>query len=67
MRTEPFNPVKQAFDYDKNGTYVNMWVPEVRKLEKLENGLPGLDNGRGRGQGEGAVWVHHGHGSHQED
>ncbi|KAI0125161.1 putative cryptochrome [Xylariales sp. AK1849] len=32
-----FNPVKQAFDYDKEGKYVKMWVPEVRKLEKLEN------------------------------
>lgn len=32
-----FNPVKQAFDYDKEGTYVKTWVPEVRPLEKLEN------------------------------
>ncbi|KAI0595256.1 DNA photolyase, FAD-binding/Cryptochrome [Biscogniauxia sp. FL1348] len=32
-----FNPVKQAFDYDKEGEYVRCWVPEVRKLEKLEN------------------------------
>lgn len=32
-----FNPVKQAFDYDKQGQYVRMWVPEVAKLEKLEN------------------------------
>ncbi|KAI0119087.1 cryptochrome [Daldinia grandis] len=32
-----FNPVKQAFDYDKDGEYVRCWVPEVRKLEKLEN------------------------------
>ena len=32
-----FNPVKQAFDYDKEGTYVRTWVPEVRGLEKLEN------------------------------
>ncbi|ORY67320.1 DASH family cryptochrome [Pseudomassariella vexata] len=32
-----FNPVKQAFDYDKEGEYVRGWVPEVRKLEKLEN------------------------------
>ena len=32
-----FNPVKQAFDYDKEGSYVRAWVPEVRGLEKLEN------------------------------
>ncbi|KAI5867772.1 cryptochrome [Durotheca rogersii] len=32
-----FNPVKQAFDYDKEGEYVRCWVPEVRKLEKLEH------------------------------
>lgn len=32
-----FNPVKQAFDYDKEGLYVKAWVPEVSKLEKLEN------------------------------
>ena len=32
-----FNPVKQAFDYDPDGTYVRAWVPELSKLEKLEN------------------------------
>lgn len=32
-----FNPVKQAFDYDKEGEYVKTWVPETRELEKLEN------------------------------
>ena len=32
-----FNPVKQAFDYDKEGNYVRTWVPEVSKLQKLEN------------------------------
>lgn len=32
-----FNPVKQAFDYDKDGTYVRTWVPEVAKFENLEN------------------------------
>lgn len=32
-----FNPVKQAFDYDNNGAYVRMWVPEVKHIEKLEN------------------------------
>ncbi|KAG8166586.1 hypothetical protein KVR01_002275 [Diaporthe batatas] len=32
-----FNPVKQAFDYDKEGTYVKTWVQEVKPLEKLEN------------------------------
>lgn len=32
-----FNPVKQAFDYDADGTFVKMWMPEVRTLSKLEN------------------------------
>lgn len=32
-----FNPVKQAFDYDNNGSFVRTWVPEVQPLEKLEN------------------------------
>lgn len=32
-----FNPVKQAFDYDKHGLYVRAWVPEVKDLEKVEN------------------------------
>jgi deoxyribodipyrimidine photo-lyase len=32
-----FNPVKQAFDYDKEGKYVKAWVPELRSIEKLEN------------------------------
>jgi deoxyribodipyrimidine photo-lyase len=32
-----FNPVKQAFDYDKEGKYVRMWVTELKDLEKLEN------------------------------
>lgn len=32
-----FNPVKQAFDYDKEGAYVKTWLPEVKPLEKLEN------------------------------
>ncbi|KAK3996488.1 DASH family cryptochrome [Cladorrhinum sp. PSN332] len=32
-----FNPIKQAFDYDKNGDYVRAWVPEVRGLQRLEN------------------------------
>jgi deoxyribodipyrimidine photo-lyase len=32
-----FNPIKQAFDYDKQGEYVKMWVPELRPLERLEN------------------------------
>lgn len=27
-----FNPVKQAFDYDPNATYVKTWVPELRDL-----------------------------------
>jgi deoxyribodipyrimidine photo-lyase len=32
-----FNPVKQAFDYDKDGSYVRTWVPEISKLQRLEN------------------------------
>ncbi|KAI0147520.1 cryptochrome [Xylariaceae sp. FL1272] len=32
-----FNPVKQAFDYDKSGEYARQWIPEIRKVEKLEN------------------------------
>ncbi|RYP69974.1 hypothetical protein DL771_005765 [Monosporascus sp. 5C6A] len=32
-----FNPVKQGFEYDKEGAYVKRWVPEVRGLERLEN------------------------------
>ncbi|KAI1187342.1 DASH family cryptochrome [Nemania serpens] len=32
-----FNPVKQAFDYDKDGKYVRCWLPELWKVEKLEN------------------------------
>ena len=28
-----FNPVKQAFDYDPEGTYVKNWVEELRGLE----------------------------------
>ncbi|KAK4447467.1 DNA photolyase, FAD-binding/Cryptochrome [Podospora aff. communis PSN243] len=32
-----FNPVKQAFEYDKKGEYVRSWVPEVAGLNKLEN------------------------------
>ncbi|GJC97236.1 DASH family cryptochrome [Colletotrichum higginsianum] len=32
-----FNPVKQAFDYDKSGEYVKAWVVETREIEKLEN------------------------------
>ncbi|PHH66391.1 hypothetical protein CDD81_7446 [Ophiocordyceps australis] len=32
-----FNPVKQGFDYDKQGAYVRAWIPELRVLEKPEN------------------------------
>ncbi|ROW16499.1 hypothetical protein VPNG_02899 [Cytospora leucostoma] len=32
-----FNPVKQAFEYDKEGAYVRTWVPEVKSLERQEN------------------------------
>lgn len=34
--TRIFNPVKQACDYDKDGSYVRMWVPELRYLETRE-------------------------------
>ena len=32
-----FNPVKQAFDYDKDGNYVRTWVPELAHIDKYEN------------------------------
>ena len=32
-----FNPVKQAFDYDKEGSYVRTWLPELKDLERSEN------------------------------
>ncbi|KAF1735416.1 putative cryptochrome DASH, mitochondrial [Beauveria bassiana] len=32
-----FNPVKQAFDYDKQGDYVRAWVSEVRGFDNAEN------------------------------
>ncbi|KAH8886784.1 DASH family cryptochrome [Thozetella sp. PMI_491] len=32
-----FNPVKQSYDYDKNGSYVRSWVPEIRALQHLDN------------------------------
>ncbi|GAB1311592.1 Cryptochrome DASH [Madurella fahalii] len=32
-----FNPVKQAVEYDKDGQYVRSWVPEVSKLERIDN------------------------------
>ncbi|KAJ4298780.1 hypothetical protein N0V88_003813 [Collariella sp. IMI 366227] len=31
------NPVKQGFTYDTDGRYVRSWVPELSKLQKLEN------------------------------
>lgn len=31
-----FNPVKQGFDYDPQGTYVKAWVPELRSLFQTE-------------------------------
>ncbi|KAH7305025.1 DNA photolyase, FAD-binding/Cryptochrome [Stachybotrys elegans] len=32
-----FNPVKQAFDYDKDGAYVRGWVPEIKGIRQLEH------------------------------
>jgi deoxyribodipyrimidine photo-lyase len=32
--TRIFNPVKQAFDYDPKGEYVQAWVPELRGLSE---------------------------------
>lgn len=32
-----FNPVKQAFDYDRDGSFTKMWVSEARHFSKLEN------------------------------
>ena len=31
-----FNPVKQAFDYDPKGAYIQAWVPEIRSLKEPE-------------------------------
>ena len=31
-----FNPVKQGFDYDKEGAYVKMWVAELRGVQGPE-------------------------------
>jgi deoxyribodipyrimidine photo-lyase len=31
-RDRIFNVVKQGYDYDENGDYVRMWVPEVDKV-----------------------------------
>lgn len=30
-----FNPVKQAFDYDAQGEYIQAWVPELRGLPRV--------------------------------
>ncbi|KAG5931358.1 hypothetical protein E4U60_006157 [Claviceps pazoutovae] len=32
-----FNPVKQAFDYDKSGTFVRSWIPELKDIHRLDN------------------------------
>ncbi|KAG6031188.1 hypothetical protein E4U41_007649 [Claviceps citrina] len=32
-----FNPVKQAFDYDKKGAFVRMWIPELQGIQSLQN------------------------------
>ncbi len=32
-----FNPVRQAFEYDKEGAYIRTWVPELRTLQNLQN------------------------------
>ncbi|KAK2593633.1 hypothetical protein QQS21_008681 [Conoideocrella luteorostrata] len=32
-----FNPVKQAFDYDEDGSFVRLWLPELKGVQKLEN------------------------------
>ena len=31
-----FNPVKQAFDYDPKGAYIQAWIPEIRSLKEPE-------------------------------
>jgi deoxyribodipyrimidine photo-lyase len=40
-----FNPVKQAVDYDSNGDYVRMWLPELRGVGKKEEGGVSLNQG----------------------
>jgi deoxyribodipyrimidine photo-lyase len=32
-----FNPIKQSWDYDPNGDFIRMWIPELRAVEKAEN------------------------------
>ena len=31
-----FNPVKQSYDYDKQGKYVQLWVEELRDVKRVE-------------------------------
>ena len=31
-----FNPIKQAFDYDRQGAYVKMWVEETKQLDEAQ-------------------------------
>lgn len=35
-RARRFNPIKQAWDYDKKGEYVRMWVDEVKEIDDLD-------------------------------
>jgi len=37
-----FNPVKQAFDYDKGGEYVRLWIPELRGVGHEEDNAEAL-------------------------
>jgi deoxyribodipyrimidine photo-lyase len=39
-----FNPIKQALDYDKEGTYITMWIPELRGLKLYMEEKPGIIN-----------------------
>jgi deoxyribodipyrimidine photo-lyase len=39
-----FNPIKQALDYDKEGTYITMWIPELRGLKLYMEEKPGVIN-----------------------
>jgi deoxyribodipyrimidine photo-lyase len=45
-----FNPVKQAFDYDSNGDYVRMWMPELRGVGRKEEGGVSLNENKSSGK-----------------
>ncbi|KAF2722208.1 cryptochrome [Polychaeton citri CBS 116435] len=64
-----FNPVKQALDYDPQGEYIKMWVPELRDVGKKEKGAENLmgiyqawrlpEEEKARLNLKGVQWVEH--------